>query len=65
MATNQVLEKSVKKNGSAGKVADKKLDQNSDIEKLAYQYFVDRGCLHGFDREDWLKAEAVIRQRKG
>ncbi len=60
MATSQVLEKSVKKNGSSGKVA----DRNGDIERLAYQYFVDRGCLHGYDREDWLKAEVVIGQRK-
>ncbi len=59
MATGQVLERSKQKNGSSGKVT----DQKGEVEKLAYQYYVDRGCLHGYDREDWLKAEAVIRQR--
>ena len=59
MATGQVLERSKQKNGSSSKVADRK----EDVEKLAYQYYVERGCVDGCDREDWLKAEAVIQQR--
>ncbi len=45
MATSQVLERSKQKNGSSSKASDRK----EDVEKLAYQYYVDRGCLHGYD----------------
>ena len=38
--------------------------ENVEIEKLAYQFFVDRGYHHGSDREDWLKAEAIIRSKR-
>jgi hypothetical protein len=38
--------------------------QQEEIAKLAYQFFVERGCQHGHDREDWLRAEAVIKNRK-
>ena len=34
-----------------------------EIEKLAYQFFVDRGYEHSHDQEDWLKAEQIIRGR--
>ncbi len=34
------------------------------IEKLAYQFFVERGYAHGHDREDWLRAESIIRNRR-
>lgn len=27
------------------------------IEKRAYELFVQRGCQHGYDREDWFQAE--------
>ncbi len=35
----------------------------AEIEKLAYQFFVERGYEHGHDREDWNRAEVVIRSR--
>ena len=35
-----------------------------DVQRLigerAYQYFVERGFVHGHDVEDWLRAEAEI-----
>ena len=34
------------------------------IEKLAYQFFVERGYQHGHHDEDWLRAETIIRNRK-
>ena len=33
----------------------------AEAEKLAYQFFVDRGYQHGYDQEDWLRAETIIR----
>ena len=34
-----------------------------DIAKVAYQLFEARGHTHGCDVEDWLRAEAIVRQR--
>ena len=39
-------------------------DVNVQIENLAYQFFVERGYEHGHHDEDWLRAEAVIKNRK-
>lgn len=39
-------------------------NQQEEIAKLAYQFFVERGCQHGHDREDWLRAEAAFKNRK-
>ena len=38
--------------------------QGAEIEKLAYQFFVERGYQHGHDREDWLRAEAIVKKRR-
>jgi hypothetical protein len=38
--------------------------ERQEIERLAYQYFVDRGYEHGHDAEDWIRAEAVVRSRR-
>ena len=35
-----------------------------EIQKLAYQFFVERGYQHGHDAEDWLRAEAIVKNRK-
>ena len=37
--------------------------QKAEVEKLAYQYFVERGYEHGHDQEDWSRAEAAVRAR--
>ncbi|OGW92118.1 MAG: hypothetical protein A3D28_03440 [Omnitrophica bacterium RIFCSPHIGHO2_02_FULL_63_14] len=34
------------------------------IEKLAYQFYADRGYEHGHDAEDWGRAEAIVRARR-
>jgi hypothetical protein len=51
-----------KKNGAQPSGA--RYDEQKEIEKLAYQYFVERGLDHGYDREDWLRAEAVVKSRR-
>jgi len=38
--------------------------EQQEIERLAYKFFVDRGYEHGHDQEDWLKAEAIVRNRR-
>ncbi len=35
-----------------------------EIEKVAYQFFEERGYQHGFDQEDWLRAETVVKSRR-
>ena len=32
-----------------------------DIAACAYKRYVDRGAIHGFDRDDWLSAEQELR----
>jgi len=38
-----------------------KEDFNQKVQETAYQLFVARGCAHGFDVEDWIKAEQIVR----
>ncbi len=33
---------------------------SEEITDRAYKYFVHRGCAHGFDEEDWLRAEQEL-----
>ncbi len=35
----------------------------SEIEKLAYQFYVERGYADGYHDQDWLRAEAIILSR--
>ncbi len=51
------------KNASKVNLASQENDQ-AQIAALAYQFFVDRGCQDGFDAEDWLRAEATIKNKK-
>ena len=53
------------KNGAVRRSAENSgADDKAAIEKLAYQFFVDRGYEHGHQEEDWLRAEAIVRNRK-
>ncbi len=38
--------------------------EQKEIQRLAYQFFVERGYQHGFDREDWARAEAIVRNKR-
>jgi Protein of unknown function (DUF2934) len=31
-----------------------------EVEKLAHTYWEQRGCQHGFDQLDWLRAEKTL-----
>ena len=31
------------------------------VQETAYQLYVARGCAHGYDVEDWLAAEQIVR----
>ncbi|MGE0311691.1 MAG: DUF2934 domain-containing protein [Lautropia sp.] len=33
------------------------------IRQAAYSFYEQRGCVDGYDLEDWLNAEAVVTQR--
>ena len=38
--------------------------KTEDVAKLAYALYLNRGGEHGKDQEDWLQAEALLRQRR-
>ena len=31
------------------------------VQETAYQLFIARGCAHGYDVEDWLAAEQIVK----
>jgi hypothetical protein len=37
--------------------------RENDIAKRAYERFVARGSVHGFDTEDWISAERELQRR--
>ena len=49
-------------NGSAHSSLTEK--ERHEVEQLAYQLFIERGNQHGFDQEDWLRAETIVRKRR-
>jgi len=36
-------------------------DFNQKVQETAYQLFVARGYAHGYDLEDWLQAERIVK----
>ena len=52
------------KNGAKKSIASSREDEQAQIADLAYRFFVDRGYQHGYDAEDWLRAEAIIKNKK-
>jgi hypothetical protein len=52
------------KNGSATRGTQKSSTNQAEIQRLAYQFFVERGYQHGHSQEDWLRAEAIVKNRK-
>ena len=57
IATTQTKEntRQVSSNGS---------NDQQEIAKLSYQFFLERGSQHGHDREDWLRAEAIVKKKR-
>ena len=54
----------IQKRNSSRKWFEDDQQVQQEIEKLAYQFFEERGYQHGFNQEDWLKAEAVVKSRR-
>ena len=54
------------KKGTAVQKKDKAFTQKEveEIQKLAYQFFVERGYQHGHHESDWLKAENIVRSKR-
>lgn len=54
----------IQKSGSSRKWSEDDQQVRQEIEKLAYQFFEERGYQHGFDQEDWLRAKAIVKSRR-
>jgi Protein of unknown function (DUF2934) len=49
-------------NGTAAKVTEIRIS-HEQVASLAHQYWIERGHQHGFDEEDWFRAERELRSR--
>jgi len=38
-------------------------DMHDMIARIAYQRFIARGCVHGYDQEDWFEAEKEAKKQ--
>jgi len=39
------------------------LEEREEVAKLAYLYWLDRGCPDGSPEDDWLRAEQEVQQQ--
>jgi hypothetical protein len=60
MATNRVFARR-----PAAKSASASPSDRDEIARVAYEFYEQRGRLDGCDVEDWLRAEAIVRARRG
>jgi hypothetical protein len=44
--------------------SDSPITDREAIEKLAYQYWLERGCPEGSAGEDWFRAERVLQAKE-
>ena len=44
---------------------DENIVTRDEVAQVAYKLYTQRGCVDGHDLEDWLKAEAILRDRNG
>ena len=56
-----VAQKKSSPSSGTGRLSD---SQRREIEKLAYQFYVERGYQDGYHEQDWLRAEAIVRSRR-
>jgi hypothetical protein len=35
----------------------------AEVARLAHQYWLERGCQHGHDADDWFRAEQALRSK--
>ena len=52
----------IKKEASSKKTSSR--NEQDEIARLAYQFYVERGYQNGSDQEDWLRAEKIVKARK-
>jgi hypothetical protein len=38
-------------------------DVNEEIAKVAYELYEQRGKTHGYEFDDWIKAESIVKER--
>ena len=36
------------------------MNLHEEIAKVAYELYETRGCIHGYDFDDWLEAERIV-----
>ncbi len=36
-----------------------------EVARVAYALYVERGCVDGYDLDDWLKAEIILSRQNG
>ena len=36
--------------------------EREEIERLAYEFYLERGEVHGYDQDDWLQAERELKE---
>ena len=36
------------------------MNLHDEIASIAYELFESRGCVHGYDLDDWLNAERIV-----
>lgn len=50
-------------NGAATNVTEMPKVTHEQVATLAHQFWIERGHQHGFDAEDWFRAEQALRAR--
>lgn len=53
-----------KSSGNNRGVFSQQKDEQAEIERLAYQFFVERGYEHGHDQEDWFRAAELVKKQR-
>lgn len=48
---------------SSGRTSALTAAQRNEVARIAYQLWVEGGRQHGRDREDWAKAETIVRSK--
>ena len=65
MAQNPVERKAAGTVSREGKITALLLLKNfyDEVAKVSYELYENRGRVHGQDREDWFKAEMIVKKR--
>lgn len=50
-------------NGAATNVTEMPMVTHDQVAMLAHRFWIERGHQHGFDAEDWFRAEQALRAK--